>query len=287
MWERIGRIAGRTVRSAHDHDIGDAAAAMAFDFVFAIFPGILVLTTLLGALDVPVEAFTSLLHDMGVVVPEPLIRVVETNLRHASATSQSLFFLGILGVLWPASASMSTTMAALNRAYGTREGRTIFLRRSVSVILIIGFGLALVCLFNLIVFSEQFDRWLASRWALSVALPSLASILRHTAGVTGTLVVAATVYRIAPDTPLGWLDVLPGSLLFLALWTLIAGSFGFYVKFFGYYSVVYGVLWGVIVLLLSAYLVAFFLLLGGELNGTLYRSRVQAAGPSPIQHDPS
>ncbi|SVB70183.1 uncharacterized protein METZ01_LOCUS223037, partial [marine metagenome] len=261
------------VRSAYEHDIADAAAAMAFDFVFAVFPGILVLTALLGVLDVPVEAFTSLLHDMGVVVPQPLIEVVETNLQHASQSSQSLFFIGILGVLWPASASMSTTMAALNRAYGTREGRTILLRRSLSVILIIGFGIALMVLFNLIVFSEQFDRWLATHWALSVEVPSLTSILRHTAGITGTLIVVATVYRIAPDEPLRWLDVLPGSLLFLALWTLIAGGFGFYVKFFGYYSVVYGVLWGVIVLLLSAYLVAFFLLLGGELNGTLYQQR--------------
>jgi membrane protein len=178
-------------------------------------------------------------------------------------------------------------MAALNRAYGTKERRTIFLRRSLSVILIVGFGLALVVLFNLSVFSAQFDRWLASHWALSLELPSLSSLVRHTAGVTGTLVVAATVYRIAPDTPLRWLDVLPGSLLFLVLWTLIAGGFGFYVKFFGYYSVVYGVLWGVIVLLLSAYLVAFFLLLGGELNGTLYRRRQASFLERTDKPDPS
>ena len=53
--------------------------------------------------------------------------------------------------------------------------------------------------------------------------------------------------------------------------TVIAGGFGYYVRSFGYYSVVYGVLWGVIVLLLSAYLVAFFLLLGGELGFALWR----------------
>ncbi|MBT3344855.1 MAG: YihY/virulence factor BrkB family protein [Gemmatimonadetes bacterium] len=268
------------MRSAYEHDISVAAAAMAFDFVFAVFPGILVLTALLGVLNVPVDAFSRLLHDMGVIVPEPLIEVVETNLQHASSASQSLFFFGIVGVLWPASASMSTTMAALNRAYGTSEGRTLFLRRSLSIILIIGFGLALVILFNLIVFSEQFDRWLVRHWALSMEVPSLTGLLRHTAGVTGTLMVVATVYRIAPDEPLRWLDVLPGSLLFLALWTMIAGGFSYYVKSFGYYSVVYGVLGAVIVLLLSAYLVAFFLLLGGELNGTLYRRRL-GPGVSP------
>lgn len=261
------------MRGAYDHACADAAAAMAFDFVFAIFPGIIVLTALLSLMDIPVEVFGPLLHDFGIVIPGPLIEVIEGNLTHAADTSQGLFVLGVLGVVWPASQSMSTTMSALNRAYDTSEDRTIWLRRSLSIVLIISLGLALVFLFNLIVFSEQADRWIAHHWALSLQVPSLTGLLRHTAGVTGTLVAAATIYRVAPDVRLGWLDVLPGSLLFLALWTLIAGGFGYYVHHFSYYNLVYGVLGGVIVMLLSAYLVALTFLLGGELNGTVYKLR--------------
>ncbi|HJP31770.1 MAG TPA: YihY/virulence factor BrkB family protein [Candidatus Latescibacteria bacterium] len=269
---RIRDVLVQTVRGTYDHDCADAAAAMAFDFVFAVFPAIIVLTALLAVMDIPVEAFGALLHDFGVVVPGPLIDLIEDNLKHAAGTPQSFFALGIIGVIWPASASMSTTMSALNRAYGTSEERTVWLRRLLSVVLIISLGLSLVVLFNLIVFSEQFDLWLEHHWALSVEVPSLAGLLRHTAGVTGTLVAAAIIYRVAPDVRLGWLDVLPGSLLFLAQWTLIAGGFSYYVRNFSYYNVVYGVLGGVIIMLLSAYLVSFTLLLGGELNGVLYRS---------------
>lgn len=272
-WQRMQDVFVRTIRGAYAHDCADAAAAMAFDFVFAVFPGIIVLTALLALLDIPVEAFGALLHDFGVVVPGPLITVIEENLQHAASAPQSFFALGILGVIWPASASMSTTMSALNRAYGTSEDRTVWLRRMLSIFLIISLGLSLVVLFNLIVFSEQVDLWLARRWALSTEVLSLAGVLRHTAGVTGTLVVAAIIYRVAPDVPLGWLDVLPGSLLFLAQWTLIAGSFSYYIRNFSYYNVVYGVLGGVIIMLLSAYLVSFTLLLGGELNGVLHRQR--------------
>lgn len=271
----LGPILARTARGAYEHDCADAAAAMAYDFVFAMFPGILVLTALLAALDIPVEAFVGLLHDFGVVVPEPVFDIIKENLQHAAAATQSFVVLGVLGILWPASASMSTTMSALNRAYHTTEDRTIWLRRSMSIVLIISLGLALVVLFNLIVFSEQVDRWLARNWALSMEVPSLAGLLRHTAGVTGALVVSATIYRVAPDVRLGWLDVLPGSLLFLALWTLIAGGFGYYIHNFSYYNFIYGVLGGVIIMLLSAYLVAFTLLLGGELNGVLHRMRQQ------------
>ena len=78
--------------------------------------------------------------------PTTMIRV----LSYPNRSSQSLLFVGILGVLWPASASLSTKMAALNRGDGTQKRRTIFLRRSQLVIIIVGFGLALVVLFNLI-----------------------------------------------------------------------------------------------------------------------------------------
>lgn len=276
---RIRDVFVKTVRSAYDHDCADAAAAMAFDFVFAIFPAVIVLTALLSVLAIPVEAFGSLLHDFGVVLPEPLIEVIEDNLRHSANAPQSFFVLGILGVIWPASASMSTTMSALNRAYGTSEDRTVWLRRSLSIVLIISLGLSLVFLFNLIVFSEQVDIWLERHWALSMQAPSLAGFLRHTVGVAGTLMAAAIIHRVAPDMRLCWLDVLPGSLLFLAQWTLIAGGFGFYVRNFSYYNVIYGVLGGVIIMLLSAYLVSFTLLLGGELNGVLYRQRQQRLFP--------
>jgi membrane protein len=276
---RIRSAILHTVRGAYNHDCADAAAAMAFDFVFAIFPGVIVLTALLVVMDIPVEAFGALLHEFGVVVPGPLIEVIEDNLIHAADAPQSFFVLGIVGIIWPASASMSTTMSALNRAYGTRENRTLWRRRLLSIVLIILLGLALVVLFNLIVFGEQVDTWLERNWALSMEAPSLAGFIRHTAGVTGTLVAAALIYRVAPDVRLRWLDVLPGSLLFLAQWTLIAGGFGYYVRNFSYYNVIYGVLGGVIIMLLSAYLVSFTLLLGGELNGALYRQRQQRLFP--------
>ncbi len=72
-----------------------------------------------------------------------------------------------------------------------------------------------------------------------------------------------------------WVDVLPGSFLFLLLWSLIAAGFGYFIgQNLGYYNFVHGLLYGVILLLLSAYLVAFTLLLGGELNANLVKLKL-------------
>jgi membrane protein len=164
-------------------------------------------------------------------------------------------------------------MSALNRAYDTTEQRSFWHRRILSVVLVVSLGMSLVFLFNLIVFSEQIEAWLRSQWDFTRDVPSLVGISRSMAGIFGTVMVTACIYRIAPNLRQRWIDVLPGSVLFFVLWTFIAGGFKYYVQSFSYYNVVSGVLGGVIVLLLSAYLVAFTLLLGGELNGALFRWR--------------
>jgi len=270
FWQGVGRD---TVSATYRHDCTDAAAAMAFDFVFAVFPGILILTALLGLMHISPEDFNRVLEDLGIIIPAPFLTVVEDNIKFLSSSSQSLFFIGILGVVWPASASMSTTMTALNRAYGADEQRSFWQRRILSIFLVFGVGLSLVFLFNLIVFGEQIEEWLRLRWNFSLHFPAVVAQLRRTAGLVGAVVVAACIYRIIPSVRQGWGDVLPGSLLFFSLWTFIASGFKYYVKGFSYYNVVYGVLGAVIIILLSAYLVAFTLLLGGELNAVLFRRR--------------
>ena len=110
-------------------------------------------------------------------------------------------------------------------------------------------------------------------WEFYRHFPSLVGGLRRFGTVLGTIGVVASIYHLVTGARQRWVDVLPGSFLFFLMWSLITVGFRYYVQNFGYYNVVYGVLGAVIVTLLSAYLVAFILLLGGELNAVLFRMR--------------
>lgn len=253
--------------ATYRHDCTIAAAAMAFDFVFAIFPGILVLTASLGILGISPEDFIQVLEILGIVIPVPLLEAIENNIHFLS--SQSLFVLGFLGVVWPASASMSATMLALNRAYGVPEHRSFYKRRILSLALVVVLGISFVFFFNLIVFGEHVERWLRDYWISSHFSP-LVAWLRQAVVVVGMVATAACIYCIMPAVRLRWLDVLPGSVVASGLAGVIASALDF-IERFSYYNIIYGVLGTAIILLLSAYLLAFILLLGGELNAVLYR----------------
>ena len=263
----VGRDA---VVATYRHDCTTAAPAMAFDFIFAIFPGILVLTALLAFLGISSEDFIKVLEILGIVIPVPLLEAVEDNISFLS--SQSLFVIGFLGVIWPASASMSTTMMALNRAYGVQEHRSFYKRRILSLALIVVLGISFVFFFTLIIFGEHVESWLREYWIASHHFSPLVASLRRAVVVIGMVATAACIYYIMPAVRLHWWDVLPGSVMSSGLAGIIAIALD-HVERFSYYNIIYGVLGTAIILLLSAYLLAFSLLLGGELNAVLYRRR--------------
>ena len=275
-WRTIVR---KTAASSFRHDCTDAAAAMAFDLVFAIFPFILVLTASLVLTGTPPDVFTQRLTELGIVIPVPIRNAIDENVIHLWSAYQSLFVFGILGVVFPASASMSTTMSAMNRAYRVSEKRSFWRRRTLSLILVISMGVALVVLFNLAVFGTQVEQWLSRRWFESGTVPSILHLSRRATGIVGTLVVVACIYRLAPDVKQRWLDVVPGSVFFVALWSGIAAGFTYFIDSLSYYNVVSGLLSGVVVLLLCAYLVSLVLLIGGELNGTIFEMRSTKSRP--------
>lgn len=263
-WLAIGR---EVAVATYHHNCTISAAAMAFDFTFAIFPGILVLTALLGILGISPEDFIQVLEILGIVILVPLLETIETNIHVLS--SQSLFVIGVLGVVWPASASMSATMMALNRAYGVLEHRSFYRRRVLSLALVVVLGISFVFFFTLIVFGEHVERWLRDYWISSHFSP-LVAWLRQAVVVVGMVATTTCIYCIMPAVRLRWLDVLPGSVVASGLAGVIASALE-YIERFSYYNIIYGVLGTAIILLLSAYLLAFTLLLGGELNAVLYR----------------
>src|SRR5205807_660235 len=82
-------------------------------------------------------------------------------------------------------------------------------------------------------------------------------------------VEASVVYRVAPNSKPPWGLITPGALVFVVGWLLASTLFVLYVDRTGGYAGTYGVLGGVVVLLLWLQLTAYALLLGAELNDLL------------------
>ncbi|HYR95320.1 MAG TPA: YihY/virulence factor BrkB family protein, partial [Candidatus Binatus sp.] len=79
-----------------------------------------------------------------------------------------------------------------------------------------------------------------------------------------------------PATPREWQWITPGAVVFLLGFAGSSAAFSYYAGEFASYDKTYGSLGAVIILLFWMYILAFFLLLGGELNALL-EARIRAA----------
>lgn len=98
----------------------------------------------------------------------------------------------------------------------------------------------------------------------------------------GLLMFAAlgTLYATALDKRQTVKAMRPGIIFALVVWMLVSVCFSFYVENFANYSIIYGTLGAVIVLLMWLYMTAVILIMGAELNAALLSVRSAADAAS-------
>jgi virulence factor BrkB len=96
--------ARRTLKEYKADDLQNRAAALTYFGIQSIFPGLLVLVTLLGVLGK--SATKPLIANLGKAAPASVRKIIVsdvTQLQHSHAASGILGIAGILLALWPAS----------------------------------------------------------------------------------------------------------------------------------------------------------------------------------------
>jgi membrane protein len=97
------------------------------------------------------------------------------------------------------------------------------------------------------------------------------SLARWPLIVAVLLLQAGLVYRIAPCGSVAWRWSTPGAVVFAGGWLCASALFNLYADLIGAYAAIFGVLGGVVVLMVWFQITAYALLIGAELNAVLTR----------------
>ncbi len=95
------------------------------------------------------------------------------------------------------------------------------------------------------------------------------------------LLLLVPLYMLAQRRRCSLRDVLPGILLSLAAWMLLSAAFSYYVEKVAHYSMLYGSIATIVVVLLWLYMSGMVLILGAEFNGILLSRREEKKKAEP------
>jgi membrane protein len=278
----------RTVREFKDDNLTDWAAALTYYGVLAIFPALIVLTSVLGL--VGESATQPLIDNLGKVAPGPAQEIFTNaikNLQSDQGAAGLVFVVGLLGALWAASGYVSAFMRASNAIYDMEEGRPIWKTLPVRV----GLTLVLLVLLAVTTLAVVLTGGLAQKVGDLIGLGSTAVTVWNIAKWPVLILVVsfmfAILYWAAPNVKQpGFRWVSPGGILAVIGWLIASAAFAFYVSNFGSYNKTYGALGGVIVFLVWLWISNIMILLGAEFNAELERGRAIEGGMRPEDREP-
>lgn len=259
-------LAIRVFRGILRDDCDGYAAQIAFFFLFAFFPFLLSLTTLLAYLPVP-DLLHVLLRIFGRFVPGDVLSLVEDNLGNLVSVQQGkLLSFGVLLSLWTSSNAVIAVQTALNKAYNSEEQRPYWKVRLNAVLLVVCFTFFVILSLLLLIFGPLIGVWIASLAGFGSAFTNVWNILRWPVIVWLMMSALSALYRYAPTIKLPWAETFPGAITAAGSWIAVSLAFSYYVNSFGSYDKTYGSIGAVIALLVWMYASGFVILLGGEIN---------------------
>ena len=264
-------VARHAVKDFFADDMMTYAAALAYHVMLALFPFVIFLITLLGALGLS-ELFDWLLAQGRAALPPETMRVVSEVIREVQGQNRGgILSVSILFAIWAASAGVRALMTSLNVAYDVAETRPAWKRFPLSIAYTIGLAILLIAVTGVMILGPRATQWLGDRVGLSSAVTTIWTVLRLPLLVALMLLTVAVIYYVSPDIEQPFRYVTPGSVLAVVVWIAASLGFSYYVDTFGNYGATYGSLGGMIVLLLYFFLSGVVLLLGGEVNAAILR----------------
>ena len=263
-------------------DVLNRAAILSFYFLLALFPLLLFLIALLGSFaDTGTELRHNLLTYLRAIVPVSASDLINTTVDEISKKSSGgKLSFGLLTSLWFASSGMGAIIEGLNIAYDVKETRAWWKRTLLAIVLTIALAVLIITALALMFYGSHIAEGIANRYGFGAAFTALWTVLQWLFVLVFVFLAFQLIYYFAPDLheqQLRWLT--PGAAVGVILWLLVSFLFGSYLNFYNTYSVVYGSLGAVIILLLWFYLTGVTILIGGEVNAIIEQAAARAGDP--------
>ena len=259
-------FARRVTAGVLEHQSMGSAAQIAYYLLFATFPFLLTLASLLAFLPIP-HLMDWLLGMLGAIVPSAAVDLMRDSVERLVTRQRSgLLSAGIVVSVWAAANAVEAFMQGLNRVYGLREHRPFWKTRGIAILLALGVSLFTVLGLVALWFGSQVSHWWDGRGGLGPLPVQVWDTARWPLVLALLIGAIDQLYYVGPAVRQRWRWVTPGAVVAVLGWVAASLGFSAYVRHFGSYNATYGGIGAVIILLTWMYLTSFFVLLGAEIN---------------------
>lgn len=273
------RFGMRVWKEIQDDNCLGWAAALAYSWLFAIFPFLIFLITLTPYLPARAKEHVQKQLEDSIMMTLPtdsakmVWQTIHRNLEDVLTKPRTgLLSIGLLITLWAASGGMAMTMDALDRAYDVTESRPFYKQRLFAVLITTVVAALILAVIILLPVTSVALLWVEkhlTQWHIPLAALVGVDVGRYALAFALMLTSLAVMYHFGTNIKRRFVLLTPGALFCAVVWLLLGFFFRLYLNHFNSYSKTYGAAGGVVILLMFFYIDAVVLLIGAEINAEI------------------
>jgi membrane protein len=256
---------------AFQHDAFSIAKASAYSSILTFFPALLVVGSILATWRNGAPYMREIIYALSRILPAGS-NTAMNFIRGAAQRPVGLLITASLLTLSTASGVMISWMEGFRRCYELPKIWGLLKERLISFLLVIFALVPMTFATLLVAFGSKIetDILFYSAREFSPYILLMWTVIRWAIATLTSIAVIALIYHNAVPRTQPWHSVIPGATLATGMWFSSTLLFGFYLRHYADYSIIYGSLGAAIALLVWMYMISLVVLVGAEFNAMLF-----------------
>ncbi|MDN3017633.1 YihY/virulence factor BrkB family protein [Paenibacillus sp. BSR1-1] len=253
LWHRI-----------EEDDLPGLSAQLAYFFLLSLFPLLIVIFSLMPYIPIPHQDMLGMIKDFA---PAEAMELIEKNIKFImNHRNGGLLSFGVIGTIWSASNGIDAVVRAFNKAYNVKESRSFIVARGMAILLTFGMIVVFILAIILPIFGREIGLFIFSQLGYTQQFIKLWDTFSLLLSAIILFLIFTGLYWVAPNVKLRCRSAFPGAAFATLGWIISSMGLSLYVDNIGNYSLTYGSIGAIIVLMIWLYISAFIIILGGEIN---------------------
>lgn len=264
----------RTYNAFMEDNLLSRAAELGYYFLFALFPTLISASAIFGIVARSTTLYVRLLDYLALVIPPSAMGLVmDTFNQTTKASSGGKITFGLAAALWSASVGFAAIQDTLNIVYKVKETRPYWKVKGAAILVTVLLSIVVMLTLTALLGGDIVGTYLSThipQHATAVMAGICVRVVGWLVAVALLILLFSIIYYYAPDVQKKvWHWLTPGAALAILSWLVASIALRLYLHYFNSFSVTYGSLGGVIILLTWFYVTGLMLLLGAELNSEI------------------
>jgi membrane protein len=268
---RFLRLLRLAVWRAFQHDAFSIAKASAYSSILTFFPALLIVGSVLATWHKGAPLMREITYALSRILPTGSATALNF-LRGAATRPFGMLLTASLITLWTASGVMVSWMEGFRRSYELPKVWGLVKERLIAFLLVIFALLPMTFATLLVAFGSKIEAdilfYTAREFSPYILL--MWAIMRWVIAILTSIAVIALIYHFAVPRTQPLHSVLPGASIATGLWFSATLLFGWYLRHYADYSIIYGSLGAAIALLVWMYMISLVVLIGAEFNAMIF-----------------